>query len=241
MIRWAAIAVALLVAACDDPAPAEPPPAAPAIEGPASRPQEAAIPPLAAVGPLPEVKPTLPSPRPAAARPGNRFAACDRYDEDVEAAVAKWWIGGPDWLWWRAQLFQESRCNTAARSPVGAEGVAQFMPATWADILRRMGEDPKAVPRTHARAAIRAGAFYMRVLKDQWAGWSGSPDVLQTHFHAAAGYNAGSGNVVKAWRACGRPAAWDETAACLAQVTGRHASETIGYLESIRRFRADMQ
>lgn len=31
-----------------------------------------------------------------------------------------------------AQLYQESGWNPDARSPVGAEGIAQFMPATWA-------------------------------------------------------------------------------------------------------------
>lgn len=176
--------------------------------------------------------------QPAAAAPGDRFLACDRYTGDVAEAVRRWWSDWPDPLDWQAQLFQESRCNPVARSPVGAEGIAQFMPATWVDILRRLGEDPRAVPRTQARMAIRAGAYYMRVLRDQWRGWSGSGDAAEVQRHAQAGYNAGSGHILKAWRACGRPEGWRATRACLPQVTGRHAAETIGYVDRIAQWRA---
>lgn len=232
MIRWLVIAAALVVAACDDPAPAEPV-APPRVEAP--QPSEPPMPIVETV--LPSVKPTPPV-RPLR-RPG-KFAACDRYDEDMEQAVARWWLGRPHWSWWKAQIWQESRCNPTARSPVGAEGLAQVMPATWSDMMKLFGEDPLAIPRTHARMSIAAGARYMRVLKDQWQRWSANEDLMQTHFHAAAGYNAGSANILKAWRACGRPTAWDETVTCLQQITGRHSAETIGYLANIRRWQGDL-
>lgn len=180
---------------------------------------------------------------PAVAAPGDRFLACDRWSGDVADAVRRWWQDWPDPLDWQAQLFQESRCNPLARSPVGALGLAQFMPGTWTDILRRLGEDPRQVPPTTARVAIRAGAYYMRLLRDQWRGWSASPgysraDAAEVQRHAQAGYNAGSGHILKAWRACGRPEGWRATRTCLPQITGRHAAETIAYVDRIAEWRA---
>lgn len=228
-------------------APDDPPERGPSAPAPApAAPVAAPAPPSDVAGPalipalieVPAAVPVIPPIRPV--RTAGKFLACDRYDAEMEAAVARWWLGGPDWLWLKAQMYQESRCNPTARSPVGALGIAQFMGPTWNDIMKRLGEDPAAIPRTHASMAIKAGAFYMRVLKDQWRGWSGSLDVMETHFHAMAGYNAGSGNIRKAWERCGRPAAWDATVECLASVTGRHAAETRGYIVNGRRWRAEM-
>ncbi|BBK30325.1 transglycosylase-like protein with SLT domain [Stella humosa] len=174
----------------------------------------------------------------SSAAPGDRFLACDRYDGDVRAAVDRWWDDWPDWRDWKSQLFQESRCRPGAVSPAGALGLAQFMPATWVDILRRLGEDPRAVPRTQARMSIRAGAYYMRVLRDQWRGWSKSADAAEVQRHAQAGYNAGSGHILNAWRRCGRPAGWAVTRDCLPSVTGKHAAETIAYVDLIAEWRA---
>lgn len=162
----------------------------------------------------------------------------DRYDGAIRKAVGLYWPTGPGWEWWKAQLWQESRLDPAARSPVGAAGIAQFMPTTWAEVARQLGIDPKRVPPTVAEPAIAAGAYYMARLKAQWRGWSGWGDLMETHRHAQAGYNAGSGNVLRAWRLCGRPGAWAATAACLARVTGRHAAETITYVDRIARWRA---
>lgn len=162
----------------------------------------------------------------------------DRYDGAIRKAAEMYWPTGPDWRWWKAQLWQESRLNPQARSPVGASGIAQFMPATWSEVARQLGIDPKRVPATVAEPAIAAGAYYMARLKRQWRGWSASADMMETHRHAQAGYNAGSGHVRRAWTLCGRPARWVETAACLARVTGRHAAETITYVDRIARWRA---
>lgn len=174
---------------------------------------------------------------PARAAPGDRFFACDRYDGDLRAAVDRWWDDWPDWVDWKSQIFQESRCRPGVASPAGALGLAQFMPATWVDILKRLGEDPRAIPRTQARMSIRAGAYYMRVLRDQWRGWSGSRDPAEIQRHAQAGYNAGSGHILNAWRRCGRPAGWSATRECLPAVTGKHSAETIAYVDLIAQWR----
>jgi soluble lytic murein transglycosylase-like protein len=71
---------------------------------------------------------------------------------------------------------QESNFNPAARSPVGALGIAQFMPAT----ARDLGVDP-----LQPFAAIDAAGKYLRSLFDQTGDWS----------RALAAYNWGIGNV----------------------------------------------
>lgn len=130
------------------------------------------------------------------------------------------------WRQWKAQLLAESGLNPDAVSPVGARGLAQFMPATWRDMARAL--DLGAVSPHDAGAAIQAGAYYMRRLR---ATWRGAVEERQRLGQAA--YNAGGGNIRRAWRLCGEPATWAETAPCLPDVTGRHSAETIGYVSRI--------
>ena len=89
------------------------------------------------------------------------------YDERIQTSVKRWWPDYPLWLDWRAQLCQESRLDPAALSPVGAAGLAQFMPGTWADVSRRLGYGD--VSPHVARYAIEAGAYYMASLRRQWS------------------------------------------------------------------------
>jgi hypothetical protein len=98
-------------------------------------------------------------------------------------------------------LRRESQYFALAQSRAGAQGVAQFMPATASD--RRLG-DPYDVG-----AAIPAAAAYLRDLRRQF---SGDLDL------AAAAYNAGPG-VVRDWRA-GRRGLPRETLAYVRSVTG---------------------
>lgn len=166
-----------------------------------------------------------------------------RWDPAIAKATKLYWPAGPDWRWWKAQLFQESGLRPDARSPVGAAGLAQVMPATWREIAPAIGLDPKLVPPVAAVPAIEAGAFYMARLSAQWRHWAGAGagDALDVHRHAQAGYNAGSGHVLRAWRLCGEPRRWADTVRCLPQVTGRHAAETATYVERIARWRAQLE
>lgn len=79
-----------------------------------------------------------------------------------------------------AVIWQESRWNTRAVSPVGARGLAQLMPGT----ARQMGVDPH-----DPNANLEGGARYLRLQLDAFGG-----DLEK----ALAAYNAGPGRVQRA-------------------------------------------
>jgi len=155
----------------------------------------------------------------------------DRYDRQIARAVATWWPDYPSPAAWKAQLYQESRLEAGAVSPVGAAGLAQMMPATWAQITREMRLG-RVSP--HHEVAIDAGAYYMRKLRGIWSAPRPADDRQRL---AQASYNAGPGSILKAQAACDGAATWAAIAPCLPLVTGRHAVETTGYVASIARWR----
>ncbi|WP_156807551.1 transglycosylase SLT domain-containing protein [Acaricomes phytoseiuli] len=88
-----------------------------------------------------------------------------------------------------AQLNAESGWNPRAVSPVGAQGLAQFMPGTWAMYGKGDPFDPEA--------AITAQGVYMKALIEQVrpiADKTGT-DIIRL---ALAAYNAGPGAVIAA-------------------------------------------
>jgi hypothetical protein len=84
-----------------------------------------------------------------------------------------------------AMIWVESRFDPKAKSPSGARGLMQLMPATAAYLAKRMGE-------SNARAYdpefnVRAGALYLAEMRDKF----GDEEL------AVAAYQAGPGNVKK--------------------------------------------
>lgn len=131
---------------------------------------------------------------------------------------------------WKAQLYQESRLDPNAVSPVGARGLAQFMPGTWADVSRQLG----VAGSPHDAMAIEAGAYYMAQLRRTWRR---DRAALDRNDLAAASYNAGTGNILKAQALCGDARMWGAVQECLALVTGaRNAHETRTYVMRIRHW-----
>ena len=86
-----------------------------------------------------------------------------------------------------AQGYQESGLNQAARSPVGAIGVMQIMPATGAEL--KVGDIRILEPNIHA------GAKYMDQLMTRYFPDAGFNDQNRALF-AFASYNAGPGRVI---------------------------------------------
>lgn len=161
----------------------------------------------------------------------------NKYDELIHAAVRRYWGGAPDWIWWKAQLYQESRLDPAALSSVGAAGLAQFMPPTWAEVSRQLGW--AGVSPHVAKYAISGGAYYMARLQQTW---QGDRSLAEKHRLAEASYNAGTGHILAAQRVCDDARLWDEIKRCLVRVTGsRNARQTIDYVDQIATWQAMMR
>ena len=158
-----------------------------------------------------------------------------RYDRDIRASVRHWLPMKP-WKLLKAQLYQESRLDPLAVSPVGARGLGQFMAPTWREVSRAMGWG--VVSPADASLGIQAAAYYMARLR---RGWSSPRPERDRYDLALASYNAGFGSLLKAQRKCGGPAGYPEITACLPQVTGRHARETLDYVPRIRHWHARME
>ena len=163
---------------------------------------------------------------------GNSFP--DQFDTDIKKA-SKQFLPGVDWRLLKAQYYQESLLKTDAVSPVGAAGIAQFMPGTWSDVSKQLGY--KNLNPHMAKPAILAGAFYMSKLRQTWKAPRPEAD---KHSLALASYNAGAGHLIKAQKLCGGANAYAGIARCLPQVTGRHSRETITYVQRIWKIWAQM-
>lgn len=98
-----------------------------------------------------------------------------------------------DWLMIAAQGYQESRLDQSARSPVGAIGIMQVMPATAADPAVNITDIEAAEPNVHA------GVKYLRHLRRRFLD---DPEIsrFNQNLFAFAAYNAGPGNLRKARR-----------------------------------------
>ena len=95
---------------------------------------------------------------------------------------------------YKRQLFQESRFNPKAVSSAGAQGLAQFMPATSKGLARQYGEQFKDFDPFDPKQAKRAQETMMMGLFT--APWNKGNEENQL-IKALAAYNYGSGNVVK--------------------------------------------
>jgi len=149
-----------------------------------------------------------------------------QYDDLIKSA-SLYYLPQWDWRWYRAQLEQESLLNPNAISPVGAVGIAQFMPATWTDMQRELNFTGS---RNNVYKSIRAGAYYNKKLRNAWKWKRPECDRRALTF---ASYNAGLGNILKSQKYCAGATHWPQIKLCLHRVTGEHANETTAYVDTI--------
>jgi soluble lytic murein transglycosylase-like protein len=118
-----------------------------------------------------------------------------QFVEEISRASQRWNVGA---ALLSAQIYAESNFNPSARSPAGAQGIAQFMPGTAASYGLSNPFDPAA--------AIDAQAHLMHDLLRQL----GSVPL------ALAAYNAGPAPV----QACGCVPPYPETQAYVLKILG---------------------
>lgn len=107
-----------------------------------------------------------------------------------------------DWLWWKAQCYQESLLEPLAKSHAGAMGLCQIMPGTWVEQTGRMGI--KASPY-NPRANSLVGAAYMRRMLRVWTSERTDDERLRW---AQGSYNCGPGCLLRAQRENGGTTRW---------------------------------
>ena len=118
----------------------------------------------------------------------------DEYDHYFRKYTKHYFGPHIDWHWFKAQGIAESGLRPQANSPVGAKGIMQILPTTYAEIKEK---NPHFTHIDEPRWNIAAGIFYDRMLYRKWK--RGLPTQQRLNF-ALASYNAGYGNINKAFR-----------------------------------------
>ncbi len=137
-----------------------------------------------------------------------------------------------DWRWFKAQAIAESRLDPAVKSPVGAVGIMQIMPATFAEIKKL---NPHFERLEDPRWNIAAGIFYDRQL---YRKWRRPLPGLERLFLTFASYNAGYGGVLKAVKRTGKQApTWPEVEPHLPGQTRSYVSQIHRLVKRGRRLR----
>ena len=134
-----------------------------------------------------------------------------------------------DWLLMAAQGYQESQLNQDARSPVGAIGVMQVMPATGKDL--NVGDITRLEPNIHA------GVKYMRWMIDQYYGKEPMTKLDKALF-AFASYNAGAGRISQLRKEAAKrgldPNVWFHNVEYVA--AEKIGAETVTYVSNIYKY-----
>jgi membrane-bound lytic murein transglycosylase F len=169
---------------------------------------------------------------------GARAQGFEKYRDHTEfdahfRKYSKRFFGvGFDWHYFKAQGIAESNLDPAARSPVGAVGIMQLMPATFEEVSGKT--DYVAGSLEDPRWNIAAGIWYNKYQFDYWQKGRALDERLKFMYGS---YNAGRVTLRKAQReAINRglnPRTWDSMHQALPLVTGPRSRETLTYVEKI--------
>jgi membrane-bound lytic murein transglycosylase F len=154
-----------------------------------------------------------------------------RYD-DYFRKYSKRWFGAPfDWRYFKAQGLAESELNAKAKSFVGARGIMQLMPSTFAAIASKRPEfrsidDPEF--------NIAAGIMHDRWL---WTVWQKRTTEEERHRFMFGSYNAGEGPILRACIAARgdhlSDAEWASIERVAPKIDRWRYRETLGYVRKI--------
>jgi membrane-bound lytic murein transglycosylase MltF len=156
-------------------------------------------------------------------------AGMKRFEETAETFRKYSAKYGMDYLLMMAEGYQESGLNQAAKSPVGAVGVMQLMPAT--------GEQMKVGDIHQEDANIHAGVKYFHSMVDKYYGNEPMDDLNKVLFTFAA-YNCGPGRVRQLRAEAAQkgldPNVWIGNVEVI--VAARIGTETVNYVSNIYKY-----
>jgi membrane-bound lytic murein transglycosylase F len=172
----------------------------------------------------------LPAQRGITGRPTRDEA---RYDDLFRKYSKRFFGVGYDWRYFKAQGMAESNLDSAARSYVGARGIMQLMPSTFAQIQSRRTEFESI---DHVEWNIAAGILHDRYLWQRWKDLGADEERRRFMFGS---YNAGEGPILRA-RGMARQRqldahAWASIERVAPEVRRWRYRETLGYVRKIQR------
>jgi membrane-bound lytic murein transglycosylase MltF len=156
-----------------------------------------------------------------------------RYDDLFRKYSKRFFGVGYDWRYFKAQGMAESNLDSAARSYVGARGIMQLMPSTFAQIQSRRTEFGSI---DHVEWNIAAGILHDRYLWQRWKDLGADEERRRFMFGS---YNAGEGPILRA-RGMVRQRqldahAWASIEQVAPEVQRWRYRETLGYVRKIQR------
>ena len=167
------------------------------------------------------------------AAPGRATRDDTRYDDLFRKYSKRFFGVGYDWRYFKAQGMAESNLDSAARSYVGARGIMQLMPSTFAQIQSRRTEFESI---DHVEWNIAAGILHDRYLWQRWKELGIDDERRRFMFGS---YNAGEGPILRA-RGMARQReldahAWASIEQVAPEVQRWRYRETLGYVKKIQR------
>jgi membrane-bound lytic murein transglycosylase MltF len=154
----------------------------------------------------------------------------DRYDDTFRKYSKRYFGPGYDWRLFKAQGMTESNLNPDATSWVGARGLMQLMPSTYAEIRSK---NPEIGQIDDPEWNIAAGIYYNRQLWRQWADKAADREEFMF-----GSYNAGRSTIVRAQKiAVGKSLderVWPSIQNVAPEVPGWRHRETLDYVQRIQ-------
>ena len=177
-------------------------------------------------------RPTIRGTLARADRERQRRKEIERYDEYFRKYTKRWFGPGFDWKWFKAQGMAESELQAEARSYVGARGIMQLMPSTYAMIATRR---PELKQINDPESNIAAGILHDRYLWTRWQ--KKAVGEGERHRFMFGSYNAGEGPIIRAINAARearlREAEWASVERVAPKIERWRYRETLGYVRKI--------
>ena len=162
-----------------------------------------------------------------------------RYDPWFRKYTKRYFGVGFDWRLFKAQAVAESDLNPNARSPVGARGLMQVMPATF-NLIQASRSSLTSIDAPESN--IAAGILYDR---DLWRRWAPAVPADECARFTFASYNAGDGTIARAAGIARSTSLdhtrWENIERVAPTVPRWRYRETVGYVRKIEATYAELR